>query len=431
MTPRRARSATAAVAVAAALLAGTAVTVAQERATDQLVKFHQSRIAADPDDPLAHNRLAAAYVRKARESGDLAYYGLAESTARRSLALLARGPSAGSATTTLAVTHLARHEFEQALALARQALDLDPTELTPHAVAGDALLELGEYDGAAQAYARLAGREGPRGGDSRVAYLRFLQGDTPGALAAMRRAVEVARAAAPLGEPTAWAHAQLGELLFTAGDVDGAGAAFRDALTAVPAYHRALAGLARVDAARGRYREAAEGYGKALAVIPLPEYAAALGDVYAHMGRDADARRQYALVEYIGRLSTLNRVVYNRELALFYADHDLKLPEALALAQAEAKVRRDVYTQDVLAWALFKNGRAREALPPLGEALRLGTRDARLYFHAGLIHRALGDLDAARAELGRALALNPRFHVLHAPLATRALAELSAPGTRP
>ena len=400
--------------VAAALVAGTAGAGAQDRATDQLVKFHQSRVAADPDDPLAHNRLAAAYVQKARESGDLTYYGLAETAARRSLVLLPRGASAASATTTLAVVHMAHHEFRQALVRAREALDLDPGEAGPHAVAGDALVELGEYDGAAQAYARLAGRDGPRGSDSRVAYLRFLQGDTAGALATMRRAVDVVRAANPLGEPSAWARAQLAELLFAAGDVGGAGAAYRDA----------LAGIARVHAAQGRYREAAEQYGKALAVIPLPEYATALGDVYARLGRAQDAARQYALVEYIGRLSALNKAVYNRELALFYADHDLKLPEALALARAERQARGDVYTHDVLAWALLKNGHAREALEPLREALRLGTRDARLFFHAGMIHRALGDRDAARDYLGRALALNAGFHLLQADVAARALADL-------
>jgi len=425
------RSATAAFAVAAALLAGPAAPVAQEHATDRLVKFHQSRVAADPDDPLAHNRLAAAYVQKARESGDLTYYGLAETAANRSLTLLARGASAASASTMLAIVHLARHEFEPALALARQALDLDPSEATPHAVAGDALIELGEYDTAAQAYARLAGREGPRSADSRLAHLRFLQGDTAGAIATMRRAVDVGRAANPEGEPTAWARAQLGDLLLQAGDAAGAGAAFRDALGASPGYHRALAGLARAAAAEGRYREAVEHYQKALAVIPLPEYAAALGDVFTGLSRPADARRQYALVEYIGRLSALNKVVYNRELALFYADHDLKLPEALALARAELSVRRDIYTHDVLAWALFKNGRAREALEPLNEALRLGTRDARIFFHAGMIHRAAGNEDAARDFLGRALALNPRFHVLQAPIAVKALTELTGKVGRP
>jgi tetratricopeptide (TPR) repeat protein len=411
---------------ALAVLAASAAAAAQERATDQIVRFLQSRIAADPDDPLAHNRLAAAYIRKARESGDLTYYALAEQAAQRGAALVSSGPAAATANTLLATVHVARHEFRQALSRARTALDLNPSDAGPQAVAGDALLELGDYDEAARAYARLASLTGPRHPASRLAWLKFLQGDPAGAVAGMRDAVARATAASPGGEPAAWTRVQLGELLFHTGDLAGAEAAYRDALVAMPGYHAAIAGAARVAAARGRLGEAAEHYRKALDVVPLPEYAAALGDVYTRLGRAPEARKQYALVEYIGRLSALNKTVYNRELALFLADHDLRLPEALELARKELEARRDIYTYDVLAWTLYKNGQAREAQAAMTEALRLGTQDARLLFHAGMIHRALGEHEAARTALARALALNPRFHVLHAAVAAGVLAELKA-----
>jgi tetratricopeptide (TPR) repeat protein len=117
--------------------------------------------------------------------------------------------------------------------------------------------------------------------------------------------------------------------------------------------------------------------------------------------------------------------VYNRELALFYADHGRRLPEALDLARRELDVRRDVYTWDVLAWTRYQNGRVPEAAAAMGDALQLGTRDARLLFHAGMIYRAAGDTDRARDYLGQALALNPRFHPLQAETAARTLAELT------
>ena len=60
----------------------------------------------------------------------------------------------------------------------------------------------------------------------------------------------------------------------------------------------------------------------------------------------------------------------------------------------------------------------------MAEALQLGTRDARLLFHAGMIYKAAGDPDRARDYLGQALALNPRFHPLQAETAARTLAEL-------
>ena len=89
-------------------------------------------------------------------------------------------------------------------------------------------------------------------------------------------------------------------------------------------------------AAQQRYPEAVDLYRKAIAIVPLPDYAAALGDVYTKLGRPEDAQKQYDLVEYIGYLNTLNKVLYNRELAYFYADHDRKLAGSTRPRQARA-----------------------------------------------------------------------------------------------
>ena len=55
-----------------------------------------------------------------------------------------------------------------------------------------------------------------------------------------------------------------------------------------------------------------------------------------------------------------------------------------------------MYGSDTLAWALFKNGRAAEAGRAIDQALRLGTRDPILLYHAGLISQRLGDFAPAR-----------------------------------
>jgi tetratricopeptide (TPR) repeat protein len=205
------------------------------------------------------------------------------------------------------------------------------------------------------------------------------------------------------------------------GQLPAAEASYVEALNTLPDYYRALAGLAQVRAAQQRYPEALDLYRKAIAIVPLPEYAAALGDVYTKLGRPEEAQKPYDLVEYIGYLNTLSKVLYNRELAYFYADHDRKLPEALELAKRELEVRQDIYAYDVLAWALYKNGRPQEALAPMTEALKLGTKDARLFFHAGMIRHRLGEHEQAREYLRRALATNPYFHILHAEVAERTL----------
>ena len=116
----------------------------------------------------------------------------------------------------------------------------------------------------------------------------------------------------------------------------------------------------------------------------MPEYVAALGDIYSKIGKSAEARKQYELVEYIGKLSALNRLFfYNRELAYFYADHDIKSQEGLKLAQRELDYRRDIYAYDVMAWNLYKNGKAEEAVEAINSALRLGTKEPSFFITPG------------------------------------------------
>ena len=107
---------------------------------------------------------------------------------------------------------------------------------------------------------------------------------------------------------------------------------------------------------------------------------------------------------------------------IFYANHDLKPEEAYALARGEYDAgRRDIYGADALAWTALKSGRIGEAQTAIAEALRLGTQDARLLYHAGMIARAAGDTPAAADFLRRALTLNPHFDPLQSAIARKAV----------
>jgi tetratricopeptide (TPR) repeat protein len=149
----------------------------------------------------------------------------------------------------------------------------------------------------------------------------------------------------------------------------------------------------------------------------------ALGDLYRLSGRDSDAQAQYLLVEKIGKLNEVNGALYNRQLSLFYADHDLKPNDAYTNASREYAVRKDIYGADALAWCALKANKLTEAKTAISAAMRLGTKDARLFFHAGMIARAAGDMNQAREYLKRALELNPQFDPLQASIARRALSE--------
>jgi len=99
----------------------------------------------------------------------------------------------------------------------------------------------------------------------------------------------------------------------------------------------------------------------------------------------------------------------------------MQTEEAYAGATREYEARRDVYGADAVAWTALKAGRIPEAQAAIKEALRLGTRDAKLFYHAGMIARAAGDQTSARDYLKRALALNPQFHPLQSIIARKAL----------
>ena len=122
----------------------------------------------------------------------------------------------------------------------------------------------------------------------------------------------------------------------------------------------------------------------------------------------------------------INQQIHNRDLALFYADHELKLDESLTLARRELEVRRDIYTWDVLAWAFYKNGKVPEAVEAIGHALEPGTQDAMLFFHAGMIYDRNGEAAKSKYYLERALALNPHFHIFYAETAAQTLARIES-----
>jgi tetratricopeptide (TPR) repeat protein len=404
----------------------------QPTGTGHIIHSAQVTVSRNPNDATGYAGLGAAYFQRARETGDVSDYQLAEQSLTRSLDLVSADFSADAALGTMAEVCMGEHRFADALNYAQRALSLGTGDVSPFAVIGDAYADMGEYEKAGVAYGRLTPPNitlSPRAAyarESRMSYLKFIAGDTAGAISLMKTAVTEGVEAQLPSENLAWLYYELGEFYTQAGDSVSADTAYVAALTIHPGDYRAMASLAKLRANNGRYAEAIVLYQKAVAVVPMPIFVAELGDLYAKSGNQAEAQKQYALVGYIGLLGHINQVLHNRDLALFYADHDMKLAEALDLAQKELEVRHDVYTWDVLAWALYKNGKLTEAAKASEKAMRFGTRDSLLLFHAGMIAERLGQREQARSELKEALQINPHFHLIYANAAQEKLAALEA-----
>jgi len=383
--------------------------------TAALVSQLQDRLRADPRDARGYALLGLAYQQRARETGDPTYYPRSERALRRALRL---APADAVSVSGLGSLALSRHRFREALALGRRALRFAPGSARTYGVIGDSLVELGRYDEAFRAFDTMAQLRPSLAAYARVSYARELLGRPQDAIAAMRLAVE---AAANQPEATAWARVQLGKLYWSTGQLGPAAREYRSALAAFPGYAYAFDALAQVEAARGHTRRAIGLETRAVDAIPLPQFVGLLGDLYGAHGQRAQARRQYALIGVIQRLLVANGVRTDLETALFDVDHGIRLRHAVALARAARADRPSIDGDDVLAWALARNGRCGEAAAYSRRALRLGTQDALKLFHRGMIERCLGNRPAGDAFLRRALTLNPHFSVLWSPVARRAL----------
>jgi len=389
--------------------------------TDRTIAIYQRVLQVRPHDAESYYKLGDAYIEKGRETGDVAYFELASQALRKALQI---DPELGPAHRHLALVLYTLHDFGGAIDQSQAALKLDPRDAYAYGVIGDARLETGDYDAAARAYATMIALHADLYSYARRSGLESVRGQTAACVADLSRAVADGRRTGNPPESIAWVQWQLGNEYFKTGNLSAAQQHYQDSLDTYPGYHRALAGMAQVRAAQGDFTAAAGLYKQAIAVIPMPEYAGALADVYTMMGRTQDAAEQQSLVEFIGRLNRINKVLYNRSLAYYYADHGIEVPVALELASTELKARRDIYGHDVMAWTLYKSGQPRAAQAQIQAALSLGTQDPRLFYHAGMIELELGRKDLARRDLSRALALNPHFQPIQDRVASRTLAML-------
>jgi tetratricopeptide (TPR) repeat protein len=381
--------------------------------TTMLVDSLQSALAVNPKDEHSWALLGLAYQQRARETGDPSYYTKSDGALQKALSLNKDDYLVYSGLGSLA---LSRHRFFEALADGQKALSIAPKIAMNYGVIGDALIELGRYPDAFRAFDTMSKIQPSLTSYSRISYARELRGNTAQAIRSMKLAVD---AATDTKEPLAWTHVQLGKLYFNHGRFALAVKEQTVALRIFPLYPYGLDALAQSEAAEGHYRRAIALERAAVNRIPLPQYVSFLGDLYRITGHPVLAQRQYSLIGAIDRLLQANGVRTDVDIALFQADHGIRLRQALVRARIGRAERPSIDGDDVLAWTLERNGQCAAALPYSKLALHLGTQDALKFFHRGMIEHCLGHMASAQTWFRRALALNPHFSILWAPVAER------------
>jgi tetratricopeptide (TPR) repeat protein len=383
--------------------------------TASFTRALEQNVARHPADVASLTVLGFAYQQLARETGDPTYFTLSERALRRALSLEGEEPLALAGLASLSV---GRHRWNDAIGFAKRALQVDRESATALAALGDAYLNLGRYEEAFPILDRVAVLSPSAGSFGRISYARELLGRPEDAIEAIADAAGLNEG---VPEHDAWASVQLGNLQFGLGRLKAAEGSYRRALERYPGYVAAEAGLARVEAARGRYAPAAARLRHVLDVQPTPQSAVLLGDVLRAAGETQAAREADALVDAMERLLAANGVRTELQTALFDVDRGRDVAGALERAELAFASAPSVAAEDVLAWALYANGRCAEALGHARHALRLGTLDALMLFHRGMIERCAGREEAGLASIRQALELNPHFSFVYAPVARRIL----------
>lgn len=365
-------------------------------------------------------RLARAFVRKARDSSDSAYYAQADDAAGQALSL---DPRQRSALQVRQLVLLNGHRFVEARALAEQELRHNPRDEVAWGTLGDSQLELGNYDGALEAYQSMMDIKPDLRSYNRGAWMRWLIGDPEGAVELMQLAID---AGSPRDlEALSYCRVQLGDLHFFLGRYEQARGEYDRALRELPRYAPALAARGRLNLVTGKTPEAIADLDASLSIQPLTAVRALYIDALLAAGKSAEATAERACLEREGRSED------PRALSLYYSSHGQQLQLAVDLANEEVRRRPDIWSLDASAWALFRSGKIEEAWIAILGATRLGTRDPRLLYHRGRIAAARNDAKGAIEPLQAALAQSPSWDLQEPQEARQILARLTAPPAAP
>jgi tetratricopeptide (TPR) repeat protein len=370
-------------AVAGLIAAGAATSTNTETLTpaQQKIELARKRIAGSPSRFEAHNDLAMALAKRARETADPDFYEQAATALAESRRL---SPGNLEADKIEAWVLLGQHEFGRALEKAKAVNRRVPDDLMTYGMLVDAYVELGRYAEAEEAAQWMLNlRPGTVPGLTRAAYLRELFGDVEGALQVMGMAIEQIHARET--EERAWILTQMSHLHLLEGRVERAQALAEDALRLFPNYHYALGALAKVYERRSDHVREAAFQADRYRVAPHPENMFEWAAALHRAGRRQEAQQRFVEFERAARAEMEGPDNSNRELAVYYTDYANRPAEAVRIMQKELTRRRDIGTRDTYAWALWKVGRRAEARKLIAEVLAVGTTDPTVRRHAAVI----------------------------------------------
>lgn len=359
-------------------------------------------------------KLALAYMQEGRITGEHTYYdALAFKMVNEVLKL---EPENFEALCSKATLQASAHQFTDALQTADKAIKINPYNAYIYGVKCDALVELGKYEEAIAMGDKMVSMRPDIRSYSRISYLREIVGDYPGAIEAMKLALE---AGYPGLEQTEWVRVYLGRLYEITGKTQEAEMFYKQALINLNLYAPAIVGLARIEKSRKNYTKAVEYYKQANDLMQDYSFHHELALLYRFTNEKEKSEKEFQtaldlLMKHKHSTSEENGIGHNidRELALVYLSMN-ENEKALNSAHAEYERRPDnIDVNEVLAWAEYKSADYKNAQTHILKALSTKSKNAELWYKAGFIFKANKYEELGNKYLAIAFHANPSLDTL-------------------
>jgi tetratricopeptide (TPR) repeat protein len=310
---------------------------------------------------------------------------------------LQKDPMHFEALTFKALLYLSQHHFAEGLAVAEKARAANPYNAFVHGLLVDAQVELGNYPKAVEEAEKMICIRPDLRSYSRISYLREIHGDYPGAIEAMRLAVD---AGLPGDEATEWARVQLGHLYEMTGGLKTAEMQYLVALEQRPAYAYALAGQGHIALTLRQYEKAIGYYLQADALLNDHCFKEGLAEAYqlSQQKNKADSILQW-LIHAMDKHDDELEHHAGLELAHIYlkaGDHN----NALEHAMEEYDRRPDnIEVNETIALVHYMRKEFTKALPYMEKAMKTKSKDPNLLCLAGLVYAKTGNRGKAKPLL--------------------------------
>jgi tetratricopeptide (TPR) repeat protein len=371
---------------------------------DREVALARRRAAAQPQRVDLREALASALYQRARLSGNLEDYAAAERAIEAAFdgANEFEAPQLNRALIDFSVHRLDR--AEQSLQILQHRI---LSGGTPEVIglAADAAFQRGRYAEALAGFRRALSLSESLPGLVRLSTYYARTGAYEEAAALLDRAALNYHGILP--DVPAWLEVQQGRLLLERGQLDAADAHFRSADRLLPGLWTAAEQRAEILALRGRREDALSAYEALVQQTGHPEFMDAVARLRREGPDPASAQEWIARGEktYREQLTMLPEASYGHALEHFLAFG--RPAEALELAQRNVALRPNGEARILLAQALFRAGRAAEAISQIEAVLATVWDTAELHAIAAQIYAGTGHKEQADAQGSRAREMNP------------------------